>query len=348
MNRENIIITINSIKDIEKIDNSTKYINIAIDSVDTDVIDYFLLNGNDYLYSDSVNYNNGFIYIDYNIFKESENVIDSIINNLPNNLSNIEKIRYIYISLGRMLSSDININEKKNEVVSFNNISTINNIWGSISRLKVTDLSTCKLFMYLCHRVGIKSEIINTNVNSNSIGNKVYIDDNDFIIVQLYNDLSYIQGGFVTRYFGKYNNDKEIDKKIGYINDEYTDFYINMALSNIDSFDSDAIGVILSLTEKILNIDNIGTLELSSIYKNIFGEYLPNYDIRINNFYIVDEMNKRHFIIINYGDLYYSYNYSSHKFIKVRYEDIYKNIESNLIGLYCDEDFTRNKKEVMV
>ena len=346
MNKGDIIITIDSIKDIEKINKNTKYINIAIDSVDMDVIDYFLLNGQDYLYSDRVNDNNGFIYIDYNTFKDSEKVIDNIIDNMPNNLSDIEKIRYIYISLGKILCLDININENKNEVISFNNISTINNIWGSISRLKTTDLSISKLFMYLCHRVGIKSEIVNTNVNN--IGNKVYINDNDFIIVQLYNDLSYIQGGFVTKFFDKYNNDKSIDKRIGYINDEYTDFYINRVLSNIDSLDSDVIGVILSLTEKILNIDNIGTLELSSIYKNIFKEYLPNYDIRINNFYIVDEMNKKHFIVINYGDLYYSYNYSSHKFIKVRYEDIYKNIESNLIGLYCDEDFIRNKKEVLV
>ena len=346
MNKESIIVTIDSIKDIDKITSDTKYINISIDKVGSDVIDYFLINGKDYLYSDSVNGINGFIYVDYDMFKSSEKIIDNIIDSMPSNLSNLEKIRYIYIYLGKILSSDINTMEDKNEVISFNNISTINNIWGSINRNKTSNIVISKILMYICNRISIKSEIINTSVND--IGNKIWIDDKEFIIVNLFNDLPYIQGGFSFRYFDKYNSDKKMDKKLGYIDSEYTDYYLSKSLSDINSLDGNVVEVILSLTEKIIDINNMGTMELYYIYKNIFNEYLPNYDVRINNFYVNDGMEKKHFIVINYGDEYFSFNYSTNSFIKIKYEDIYKRIESNIIGLYFDEDFIKDKKEVLV
>mgnify|MGYP006916255911 CR=1 FL=1 len=346
MNKGNIIVTINNAKDIEKVGVDTKYVNLSIDNIDMAVIDYFLLNGKDYLYSDNINNINGFIYVNYNTFFNSEKVIDNIIDSMPTNLEIIEKIKYLYVSLGKVLSKDINTIEDKNEVVSFSNISTINNIWGSISKRKTSDIAISKILLYLCSRIGIKSELINSSFNNN-IGNKIYIDDNNYIIVNLYNDLPYIQGGFILKHFDKYGNDKKIDKKIGYIDNEYTDYYLSNALSNINYLDSNVLNTVLSLTEKIINIDSIGPLELSIVYKNIFDEYLPNYDVRINNFYVNDN-GKEHFIVINYGEEYYSYNYNKHAFIKVKYEDIYKNLEEHLIGLYYDEDFIISKKDVVL
>ena len=346
MNKGSIIVTIKDIKDIDKIDKDTKYINLCIDDVNMEVIDHFLMGGKDYLYGDSINGINGFIYVDYDMFKSSEKIIDTIIDSMPNNLSSLEKIRYIYIYLGKILCSDINTMEDKNETVSFSNISTINNIWGSISKRKTSNIVISKILMYICNRIGIKSEIVNTSVND--IGNKIYIDDKEFIIVNLFNDLPYIQGGFSFRYFDKYNVDKKIDKKLRYIDGEYTDYYLSKSLSDINSLDGNVVEIILSLTAKILNIESIGTMELYYIYKNIFNEYLPNYDVRINNFYVNDGIEKKHFIVINYGDEYFSFNYSTNSFIKIKYEDIYNKIENNLIGLYFDEDFIREKKEVLV
>ena len=346
MDKGSIIVNINSAKDIEKINNDTKYINISIDNVDIDVIDYFLVNGKDYLYSDSINNINGFIYVDYDMFMSSEKVIDNIIDRMPSNLNIMEKIRYVYIYLGKILSSDINTLEDKNEVISFSNISTINNIWGSINKGKTNDITISKIFMYILNRIGIKSELINSSVNS--IGNKIYLEDNKFIVVNLFNDLAYIQGGFCFRYFDKYNSDKKIDKKLGYINDEYTDYYLDKTLSDIDLLDSSVVEIVLSITEKIINIESIGTLELSKIYRDIFDKYLPNYDVRINNFYVIDNSNKKHFIVINYGEEYYSYNYNKKCFMKVKYEDIYKNLENHLIGIYSDENFIKDRKEVRV
>ena len=55
MSDNTTIMDINSYEDINKITNDTRYINIPIDKVDMKIIDYFLLNGTNYLYSDILN-----------------------------------------------------------------------------------------------------------------------------------------------------------------------------------------------------------------------------------------------------------------------------------------------------
>ena len=204
MNSTDVIVSINSMKDIENITDNTKYINLSINNVDVNVIDYFLLHGQNYMYTDTI--------------------------------------------------------DNKNDVISFGSISTINNIWGALSTGKITNISLSKIFMYICSRIGISGEIINNSIKGN-IANKINIKD-DFIVVDLFNDISYIQGNFSTHYFDKYNNNKDIDIKIGYINSDYSDYYIEKALKNIDYTDSDIVYKILSLTENIINAYMIGTYEL--------------------------------------------------------------------------------------
>ena len=104
----NSIVSINKEEDISKITKETKYINIPIDIVNNNINNYFLINGVDYSYSESINSKQGFIYTDYNMFKQGELLIDSIIKDIPQNLSDIEKVRYIYITLGKELNIDIN------------------------------------------------------------------------------------------------------------------------------------------------------------------------------------------------------------------------------------------------
>ena len=175
MNNTNVIVSVNTMNDISNINNNTKYINLSIDSFNSDVINYFLEYGKGYSYTDTINNKNGFIYATYSMFKNSENIINGIINNIPSNLSNIEKVRYLYIALGKILSADINTMDNKNEKISFSSVSVINNIWGSITSGKTTSACISKLLMYLCSRIGIKSELINSDINGN-IGNKIYVD----------------------------------------------------------------------------------------------------------------------------------------------------------------------------
>ena len=101
MNKDNIIVSVKKIDDIKLITSDTKYINMAIDKVDDNVISYFLSHGQEYRYSDELENAKGFIYTDYDSFKRAENKISKIISNMPKEINTIEKVRYLYISLGK-------------------------------------------------------------------------------------------------------------------------------------------------------------------------------------------------------------------------------------------------------
>ena len=197
---------------ISKITKETKYINIPIDIVDNNINNYFLINGVDYSYSENINSKQGFIYTDYNMFKQGELLIDSIIKDIPQNLSDIEKVRYIYITLGKELNIDINTLSSKNEILSLNNITNLNNIWGALSKKSITRSSIVKILLYICSKIGIKSEVVSTDIKGN-MANKIYIN-NTYIIVNLFEDIANIKAGFSTEHFDKYNNNIELDKKI--------------------------------------------------------------------------------------------------------------------------------------
>lgn len=347
MNRGNIIVSIKSIDDIKNISKNTKYINLSLDVVNLDVIEYFLLNGKDYLYSDTFDDRNGYIYVNYDVFKEGEYIISKIINNMPNDLSDVEKIRYIYIYLGKILCSDINIISDKNDSISFDSISNINNIWSSLSSRKVSDVIICKIFMYICFRCGFECEFISTNVKGN-FANKV-TTSNGNLIVDLYSDLSNIQGGFVTKYFDKYNDNKDIDKKIHYIKDEYMDVYVDNVLKNIDYSNDNVFDDVLYVTSGIINVGNIGTVELYKIYKNIFDKYIPSYDVKVNNLFVCgSSRNKEHFTLFSYNNNYYSFNYNRGSFMCIDYNILCDNIKNNVIGIYDNEDFELLEKRVVV
>ena len=145
MNNTNVIVSVNTMNDISNINNNTKYINLSIDSFNSDVINYFLEYGKGYSYTDTINNKNGFIYATYSMFKNSENIINGIINNIPSNLSNIEKVRYLYIALGKILSADINTMDNKNE--------------------KIIDLSQIVNEIVDTYKLIAKSRQINININ---------------------------------------------------------------------------------------------------------------------------------------------------------------------------------------
>lgn len=342
----NRILNIHDKEDIKKITEDIKYINISIDDVDMDAVNYFLDNGNNYSYSDSIGSKNGFIYVDYDMFNEGENILSSIINNIPDNLSEIEKVRYLYISLGKIVGFDINVSPNKNEVISLNTITYLNSVWGALAKRKVTNESLSKIFVYLCSRVGIKCEIISTSFNG-ELANKVYID-NTFIIVNLSKDIANIKGGFITEYFDKNNNDKEMDKKVLYIKDDYTDFYLDRIFNSINYSDKELLSEILMFTDKIFDISNIDSYELAIIYQKIFDRYVPNMNININNFYLKKDNGREHFMIINCNDDYYSYNYNKKCFIRLEYNYLIENIKNKKIGLYQDEKFDIVRERVVL
>lgn len=330
--RSKIILTANNMKDVENISASIKYINLNLDDPDRKVLDYFINNGQRFSYSDS----NGYIYVDYKTFYTGQSIIDKIVSDIPKGFNDIEKSKYLYVILGSILSYDINVIPEKNELFNFYHVNIINNVWGSIVGNKTLNGSLCKLYSYICKLTNISNEVITTN-DYGYFCNKLNIN-NSSMIVDLTRDLPFIQGKFQTRCFGAYNEDFELDKKIGYVKKNYSDKEIDKILKNLDYTKSDFLKDLLLKTNSVLPVANINPIELGIIYDYIFSKYCPNYDICINNLYINDIYHeKEHFILITYGDEHYSFNFKKNCFVLVEDEDLIKNLQSKKIGIYANE-----------
>lgn len=333
-NTRSLVVAVSTMEDLDKIKDNTKYINIDITNADHSVINYFLLNGENYLYSELIEGNSGYIYVNYQEFSKAEKIIDNIYADMPNNLSKLALSKYLYIALAKRVFSDINISSDKNENCSLSLISSTNNLWGSLSSGRVNNFSISKIYYYLCKRMNIDVSIV-TNQDKTHMLNKLEIE-NQCLIVDLFQDIPYIQANMQTKRFATYNDDLELDKTIKYIKKQYNDYYLDKSLKNIDYTQEECLKDILYKTQKLIDIDNIKPVELSIIYKQIFDKYCPNYDIKINNLYLNNKQ-KCHFIMISYNESHYSYNYKLKTFVKVSDKEIIKNFELGKIGLYQNE-----------
>ena len=132
-----------------------------------------------------------------NIMKD----LNLIMLNIPNNLSSLEKVRWVYKKAGELFSYDYNyINDEESQVIYekdfIGNYQTCIEI-SSILNLMLNNIDS-----------NVKSEIVERNVDSRgrvdghkcnvvSIGNEKYVLD-------LTLDLYLIQAGFQTKNFGYY------------------------------------------------------------------------------------------------------------------------------------------------
>lgn len=327
---------------------SIKYINLNITSPNLEVIYYLLENGDNYSYAEKVDDKRGYIYVPFEIFKKAENFILDVINSIPPNLTKLEIARYFYITIGKNIGYDINILTDKNETFNLEKINTINNIWGSIYHTKGTNISFTKLYLYLCKIMKIECKLVSTD-KTGYLKNILTINNRN-IEVNITEDIPFIQAGFKTKYFTGYDDNLEIDKKISYIKDDYCDVKINEILRKIDYNNPDIFNIILLITGKLISADNLKPIELGIIYNIIFSKYCPNYDISINNLYIVGTHNtKEHFILISYNNKSYSYNYLKNSFVEISHNDIIKNINEQKIGVYSNENipFIVNKEKTI-
>lgn len=324
------IVMVSKVEDLKKITKKTKYINLDITNPDNEVISYFINKGRNYLYADTVLDNQGYIYVSYDSFLSSENLIDKICKHIPTDLTKIEIAKYLYITIAKNTYFDINTDTDKNELYNLSLMTNINNIWGSLSSGRVNHLSIAKIYYYLCRRMNLDAAI---NMEDNTVEINI---DNKTIKTDIFNDIPYIVSNMKTRYFSPYNDDADIDKSIGYLKNHYNDYNLDKALKHIDYHKEDCVWQILKATESIIPVANIHPAELNTIYKHIFDTYCPNYDIKINNLFL-NNHDKYHFILFSYNNTYYSYNYRQNTFIKVNETDLLEDISIGKIGIYKNE-----------
>ena len=328
-----LIVSISNLDDLGKITKDTKYINLDITNCNSEVISYFIKNGRGYMYSDLIESIPGYNYVSYDDFVMAEKIINNILARINDNYTTLELAKYLYVSIAKYVSLDINIDKNKNDTYDLMLMGVTNNPWGSLSVGTVNNISATKIYYYLSRRVGLNTQIV---TDDNKYFNRLLID-NRVLITDIYNDIPYIKCHMKTRYFGNYNDDLKLDKKIKYISTNYMDYYIDGVLKDIDYTKETSILEVLNKVTKVIDIEALRPIEAGIIYKYIFNKYLPNYNIKINNLYLNDH-HKLHFLMISYNDDYYSYNYKQKRFIKVNREDILDNITIGKIGLYRDEN----------
>ena len=342
--RQHLVLTIKTEGDLLKLENNKdiKYINIDITTPNKKIIDYLIKNGQNLLYTETINEYNGYIYVNYDLFKKGEKIIEEIIKNTPPELTKIELSKWLYIKIGSFISYDINTIPEKNEVLNLYAVSIINNIWGALANGKGTNQTFTQIYYYLCKLNDIDCNII--TINKHGYKKNIIKVDNTEIITDITNDLPYIQSGYQTRFFGTYNDDIELDKKINYKKIDYSEKRIEKIVKEIDYTNEKFFPQLLLKTQNIINVQDIGPIELGIIYNEIFNKYCPNLDISINNLYINNGNDKEHFLLMTQNNSHYSYNYNKNSFVEISEEQIEKNIETGKIGIYAKENIPMNKQ----
>ncbi len=188
---------------------------------------------------------------DYNLINNdlinlsSENILSDImlvISNIPNNVSNLEKIRWVYIKLGRLFCYDYRV--ANNPEVGYDKVINYSEFIGRYQ--------TCIQISDILNRIlnsidGVRSEIVprvlknaRGHYGHDHVGNLVTINENGEtlrLLLDLTLDLYLIQSESMTMHFGydddgsgtldiiSQNEDRLMDAKLGLVatNNRYTD-----------------------------------------------------------------------------------------------------------------------------
>ena len=258
--------------------------------------------------------------------------INFVMSTIPANLTDIEKLRYIYINLGKLMSYDYRIIIDENvvtEPVDYSN----NDIKRYNTCYQISEILTILINGLI---PGCKAKVVTRTIDGRKfehehVATEVLLPDGLKILLDLTLDLANIQGGLKTKEFGfstNSNNDydiislrecKEMDKKLGFILDKYTDDYIDEFLETIENMDfsgkqpaeiivykitkakelffkefkgaHEATRYIFTLLNKILTIDEL--------------KYLKQYNLSYKN---ANEFNLTTIYAFKKYNLYYSYS----------------------------------------
>ena len=166
-------------------------------------------------------------------------------------VTEIEKVRFLYLELGKMLHYDINM--RTSDGKKFDKLYSEDVDCNNITKNSYTCVQISKIFSSLLIKAGIyaravKDESAEDDDWTPHMYTKVYLEDCCFA-VDLMRDLPYIQTNRKTRYFPipqtvqgvKLDDDVlyEMDKKNGYLNyGQYMDYFIDMVRDDMNNSES--------------------------------------------------------------------------------------------------------------
>lgn len=202
-----------------------------------------------------------------------QNIIPSInfiMSSIPDNLTDLEKVRYIYINLGKLFCYDYRVIVDESVITK-----PIDYAKNEIDRYK-TCYQISEILMTLinglipnCQAKIIERKIPGRSFNKEHVATEVIFNDGLKLILDLTLDLANIQGGLKTKEFGYTTNSTgdydiisskecaEMDKKLGFIADKYTDDYIDEFIEQLSKIDFSNLSPAEILDYKVKKIKEI-------------------------------------------------------------------------------------------
>lgn len=227
-----------------------------------------------------------------------KDLIEEIIQNMPENLTQLEKARYIYIELGKQRRFDTRYyygNASARRRVFKEIQSDISNPHTLRNKRTIICITLSEIYRSALKEVGIDCEIVRNGI----FGDKhvlPIVNLNDEIRgrlrirADLQQDLESIQAGMSTVEFGNINalekdydiieedELKKIDKKIGYISEDYRDVDIYTVQREIKDMDAnDSLRYILQNQKLNANIHFNGQVERRKYYKYLLDTLVSKY-----------------------------------------------------------------------
>lgn len=264
-----------------------------------------------------------------------QNIIPSInfiMSSLPDDITDLEKVRYIYINLGKLFSYDYRIIVDES-VASI----PIDYTHNEIGRYK-TCYQISEVLMILinglipsCQAKLIERTIQGRHFAKEHVATEVTFSDGLKIILDLTLDLANIQGGLKTKEFGFTTNSTgdydiislaecaQMDKKLGFIVDKYTDDYINEFVEQISQIDfsnyspAEVIDFKIKKIKEVFSKDFKGTHEAIRYIYTLFSKILSNDEFgKLKQFNLSysnsDDFNLMAIYSFDELGLYYSYS----------------------------------------
>ena len=209
---------------------------------------------------------------------------EKIIETIPDQLSPMEQVRYLYIELGKLVSFD--------ERYWKGNSKTKKKIYRVSFRKRIEDLkadrriicvSLARMFQELLAEIGVKATLYQPDPEDPHINNIVEIDRKQYVM-DLQRDLEYIQTNRRTQHFGKKSKkeyvqfseisseeEEKIDRRIGYVQEDrdYTEHYLWMLQKAIEGEElslEEKVAFVLEHAKDYKDLSQVGIVEKSKFY----------------------------------------------------------------------------------
>lgn len=227
-----------------------------------------------------------------------KDLVEKIIQNMPEGLTKLEKARYIYIELGKQRRFDTRY--------YYGNTSDRKKVYqqAQIARLHPKELRNKRTIICLTLSEIYKAALQQVGIDCDIVQNGKYGDKHVIPIVSLNDekhgkiriradlqqDLEAIQTGMSTVEFGtinRYERDynviseqelKRIDQKIGYIKEQYRDEDIEMARKKVREMDAnESLKFIFQNSALVANTHFNGQVERRKYYRFLLDTLIPHY-----------------------------------------------------------------------